>query len=809
MPRLTGAVAFALATVLLTAASQQPTTPPPVRTGSPAAAAVTEQVPAPAARGAATAVPAAAPVPVVAPTGTAIADEGCNGGVLEFGKLIVCDAVVDAEQHTYTFSTVRAGSIAYRYVTGTEDARLHTEIVSSTGAFVCTLFASWLPSTRTCGPLAPGTYRVVVKVADGIGTAGYSLMADYEFDPVRPCAALGDEFHAFGGPGVTGVADPRALGDCYTITQPEGTRLMGGHGDSRVLLTIWAADHREVCTLGESSTNAITVCTLTGPGPYLMVPDTRGEYTIRLPRLTDPAGCAELPAGGFGEGNLRARDGVSDGGMATCHEITARAGQHLIRLSGGYGWYWTLYDRAGTAICDYLNPRQTCLLPASGRYSLLVSHADRTPAAYRAAVVRLDDGTGCAAPISVGFDVPAVTGGSGSAVQTNCHVIDAKPGDRVLMTFRGATYSSSTGWVADGTGTAQCIDAAADPCVLTGTAPYRLIAVTPQVQADDLYQARVTRLNGATGCPEITPSGYGTVAGAYAPLFCRSLRIPAAGAYRTAMISSQNSSWPGSVYDAAGRKVCDLSLKGCTYPAAGTYTAVVQPATFQFAEDRWVTVLVPVAPSAGCVEVSDQGATYRGSFAQFGEFDCVRLPSPSGTTLTATLPDDAGGTGLVMEGTLVNAAGTPQCDLATLRHASCTLSGPAPFHLVFNSTLYGPTGTYVVSVLRVDGAANGCKALPSGDPGLTVTLTKADRNLGCVSVPAGAHAATELIHWRRLTGRGDTEVRVFDSTGKQLCRTTDASAVGELRCALPAGPITVVLVPDDTDAKYRVSRRPG
>jgi hypothetical protein len=517
------------------------------------------------------------------------------------------------------------------------------------------------------------------------------------------------------------------------------------------------------------------------------------------------AACPDLPVGGFGAEGVQARDGVVDG----CHTITAQAGNHLIRVDPQTHWQWTVRDQAGIEICDHVSSGSACAFPSPGTYSLLVTAVRAAAVPYRAGVVRLDGTTGCAAPIAVGFDDPAINEVLPPPMQVNCHVIDANQEDRLLPTFLDTLTpviaDSVRAWVVNGAGTRQCIAGDYDPCVLDGPGPYRLIVSTTNSLSDGLsYQARVPRLNGATGCPEVSPSAYGTVAGQPAGLNCRTLHIPAAGDYIFKMVNSRGGRTWGTIFDAAGGESCFPFSNGtCAFPAAGTYTAVTTPGDFADLGVQHSTALVPAAPTEGCVDISDQGtSTYRGSFTQPGEIDCLRLPSQAGAILTVALPDDAGEVTPALEGLLVNAEGTSLCAIQTMRGQGCRVRGPAPFHLILSPAVPRPTGAYSISVIRVDGAANGCKVLPFGDPGLTVTLDRT-RNIGCLTIPAGA----QVIHWRRLTGSGDTRIRVFDATGMQRCYFGPPAVVGELSCTIPAGTATVVLVPDDAAAKYRVSLR--
>lgn len=94
--------------------------------------------------------------------------------------------------------------------------------------------------------------------------------------------------------------------------------------------------------------------------------------------------------------------------------------------------------------------------------------------------------------------------------------------------------------------------------------------------------------------------------------------------------------------------------------------------------------------------------------------------------------------------------------------------------------------------------------LPRDATGATVT-TGADRFAVCFSIPADQHAAQESFTWARTSGSGRARLSVFDGQGVRKCSQVDYSAQRTVTCALPQGPVTVLLETDAVDATYRVT----
>jgi hypothetical protein len=78
----------------------------------------------------------------------------------------------------------------------------------------------------------------------------------------------------------------------------------------------------------------------------------------------------------------------------------------------------------------------------------------------------------------------------------------------------------------------------------------------------------------------------------------------------------------------------------------------------------------------------------------------------------------------------------------------------------------------------------------------------------CRSIPADAHAAGETFTWRRTAGTGGADLSIFDAEGVRHCGPTGTFPERAVTCALPPGPLTVVLNAAEAEATYDLTRQP-
>lgn len=736
----------------------------------------------------------------------AAADRTACEGPLAFGEVVACPSISGDEPDVFTVTTTRADDTLRTMLTYGGES-VSAEVTRANGDHVCFFWV--YPSTCQLGP--KGTYTISMSTAYG-GEGTYTLSVESTRTP-SACTALTNAFFSFASPGVTGDLPAGSAGDCYRFNQPEGTVLHLAHprGSPDVQGTILDANDQPA----GCSVRYTTECTLTGPPPYrLFVAEMYGtetSYHLRLPRLSQPAGCVATPLAPFGDpganvggGTLVQREEIG------CHRLrTTAPGPVLIRVDEYQRAGWTVYDLAGQRICDAYTNARGCTLPAAGDYSLIMSNANDfgESVTYQVAAVALFRNTGCAAATSTAWTTPTILLNQVSPVQANCQRFNGKAGDRIVSYAEPTVYNSVQHWLVDSTGTELCTGYdEEDGCVLPADGTYRVVTRLLDWDpgtADDPYKLQVRRLSNPVGCPTVRPGAYNAPpAGAPAGVRCRILDVPSAGTYRVRPVTADNYPASGDVYTPAGLRVCRTEY--CQFPAAGRYTMVIGGgAPGQVIEDDYIyaTGFLPYVPS-GCGPVTDSGAPFAGAFSTAGEVDCVQLPTPAGAMLTALRPGEAIRNGYPRVA-VYDATGDQVCDQDSLRPYGCQLTGSAPYRAVFVAPDGQPAGPYGLAFLRTDGPP-ACTALSAGATGATVN-TGADRYAFCFSIPADQHAARQAITFRRTAGTGVASMRVFNGSGFYACGTFLMEAERTLTCNLPAGSVTVLLETDAVTATYRVT----
>ncbi|MGW1059504.1 hypothetical protein [Micromonospora rubida] len=736
-------------------------------------------------------------------------------GKLTFGAVRTCPSIVGGAENVWTVTTTVASDTLYIRLNKVSGTGVGARVTNGIGEVLCYV-GSYLNECRL-GPA--GTYTLRVTTDYGTGEGSYTLSAESMRKP-STCATLPASFFSFASAGVSGTLPAGLAARCYQFNQPVGSKLLladpGGAGD--VQGSILDGQYEPAgCPV-----RYLTECTLSQPGPYrLFLQETYGNetaYRLRMPRISQAAGCPAVPLAPFGDpgaavgqGSLPQYDEVG------CHSLTANeAGAILVRFNrfqDQYLW-WTMYDAAGQLICDEYSSQRYCALPAAGSYTLLVRNQNdsRTGVDYEVALTALHRADGCAAATGTSWDQPALLVHQTSPVQTNCQPFDGEAGDRILLYTTPVVYNEAWAWLVDDTGARLCTEwSEHDGCVLPATGTYRVVSFlwNWDTGSQDLtYRMQVRRLSEAEGCPTVTPGAYGTApSGAPDGIRCRTLDIPTAGAYRVKAVSATNHEMYGRVYDQAGLGVCGSGR--CEIPAAGRYTLVLGGnGTGQVIDTDvpYAVALLPWTPS-GCPAVSDAGwldAPHQGAFLAAGEHDCLQLASPAGSRVVQSLPGDATGAGRP-EVAVVDATGAYLCDYSSLVQYSCELAGEAPFYAVLSSPYGSPTGTYSLAFTRVGGPP-ACPALSRDAAGATAT-TGAGRFVVCYSVPADQHAARETFTWTRTSGDGDARLSVLDSSGTRYCGPTGYAVGRTITCTLPEGPVTVLLETDAVDAAYRLTHQ--
>ncbi|WP_155368913.1 hypothetical protein [Catellatospora vulcania] len=752
--------------------------------------------------------------PVPSPTASPSTPVAACGGPLALGQIAVCPSITDSEQHVYTVTTTKRSDTLLTTFTRGSGSWLTGSIAASNGNAVCSLQTD----SGSCRLDRAGTYTITVAVLYGQGTGDYTVSVESMLTP-SSCTTLPGSFFSFASPGVSGVLPLGAAPRCFKFSQPVGTvlkLLSPSTGSGDVQASILDAQYQEMgCPVRYT-----TECTLTSAGPYrLFLHEYYGNeapFTLRLPRLSNAAGCPVLRPGPFGDQGAAIGTGsLSATAYLSCHQLrTATAGPVALRFSPEQSINWALYDDAGQRICERWVDYRFCRLPVAGDYTLLLENNQTwgDPFDYQVASVALFRNAGCATATRTTWTTPTLQVRQTSGVQVDCQPFKGDAGDRIVSYAAPAEYNDVLKFVLNSAGEVICTEySEQDGCVLPATGTYRVVSYLsnwgPDV-SEATYQLQVRRLSNPVGCPTVTAGSYGA-APALGTVRCRVLDLPAAGGYVIKAFDAAGWDSDVQVYDAAGLKVC-TSWGRCDIPAAGRYTAVIKGYgnSAIIADDhRFAWSVLPAVP-AGCPVLSDAAnplAVHRGTFTGVAEVDCVQLASPAGARVIELVPGDAVGAGRPSV-TVFDATGAYVCDSSWgLRQSSCELTGTAPFFAVFGTPEGQTSGSYAMAFPRVDGPP-ACPVLPRTAEGSTVTSSGEAFGF-CFAIPAGEHAAREAFTYRRTSGGGDATMWVIDGTGLRYCGSFGPSIDRTITCNLPEGPATVILETDAVDATYQLTHR--
>lgn len=739
-------------------------------------------------------------------TATAAA-AGCGGGVAEFGKIYSCSSLSGDRQDVFTLTTSVDGDVLYGTATGTANNdvtdSVQAMLYDAEGNYIC--YYGTNPGGCELG--AAGTYTAVVALAYGSGDMAYTLSVQSQRTP-SSCRTLGNAFFSFASQGRTAELAHGSTGDCYTFDQPAGSVLQmyapqaSNSGDVRG--QILDANYQPVCPVQDTY-----ACTLATPGPYrLMMYESYGNavtYTLRMSRISNSTGCPVLRPATFGDPGSAAGAGTLDGEKSiVCHKLRApSAGGVAVRIHNDQLIWWSLYDNVGQEVCNQYDSRRACDLPAAGSYTIITSNRDWQPITYRIAVATLYRSAGCATGTSLRWDQAAALLHQTSPVQTNCQQFHGKAGQRVVAYAAPTRYNYVSKMVVNSTGQALCLGNSEETgCLLPADGTYRVISHLDEWDAessDETYKVQVRSLSTPKGCPVARPGGFNEPpAGAYAPIRCRTLRIPGPATYQIRAYDDENYQTYAAVFDTTGHRICDNS-GSCEFPAAGDYPLVLSAQSTDKVIDNDFSYVLSVLPPqpAGCPLLSQE--LYRGAFTDPGQALCVQLPQSTGQSIVELVP-----TATKYPFTRVyDSAGKYICDSShALWQYSCQLNGTAPYFAVLSQQEGEVPGPFVARFLRVDGPPS-CPAFDGA------ALTVGGDNFSvCRSIPADAHIAREAFTWKRTTGSGGAYLSIFDANGVRRCGPTGTFPERTVTCALPAGPLTVMLNATEADATYDLTRQP-
>jgi hypothetical protein len=536
------------------------------------------------------------------------------------------------------------------------------------------------------------------------------------------------------------------------------------------------------------------------------------------PAQAADAECAPLALASFGDpGDAVGRATVPAEGSA-CFTVTApTAGLYLVSLDNLNAH---LYAADGTEVDCYdeqVSKNGRCQVPAAGTYTLKVVNSGWAEAQASLTVVPLGaDTPGCFQPTGTRWDQEPVSRTSTGELEVDCQEFEGKAGERVRLTYGTRYYGESLAWITDTTGAWICPRITEDDedtrsCVLPGDGPYRVLSQVTYAERGfpAEYAVKVRSLSDPQGCRTATVRPYGPLEGLdYGTNPCFTFTVDKAGRYLVHSVDTYSAS-AVRVFNTDGKIVCRES-DPCRLPAAGTYTAVLDGAyPFPYTEgDPDDLLLLDRASDAGCV-ATDTG-TYKGELTTVGQYDCLALDVPQGSSIAALTPIAA--TGVDAELAVYDRDGVAQCTATELADGDCALTGPAPYRALVHTDDVGAgaTGPYAIAFHRTD-AANDCPVLPAGSftaDGAKATLTTGDGAFSrCLSIPADAHTDAEVLQLIATSGGVPAKFSVLDATGKKVCDRT-STLNGWTLCPLTPGEAhTVLLTGRDTAATYTLARR--
>jgi hypothetical protein len=221
-------------------------------------------------------------------------------------------------------------------------------------------------------------------------------------------------------------------------------------------------------------------CVLTGTGPYRAISygeyDQTGPYTMRIARLSDPAGCTPLTPQVYGT------TPVSSHNPCWLLQVPA-AGTYDV---GGT----QVYHQDGTRFCA--DGAESCAFPAAGTYAMVFrpDFLDDTPfvpvfvgagTADTYHLVRRDVSSTatCAVPASLAIGGQSTDYSFTSALDSRCLRVQAPATDKLWLSVRTPDAAANSGaelLVVDSTGTIVCWQQGAS-CRVTGSASYVAIVL--------------------------------------------------------------------------------------------------------------------------------------------------------------------------------------------------------------------------------------------------------------------------------------------------------------------------------------------
>ncbi|MET9539733.1 hypothetical protein ABZY16_19835 [Streptomyces sp. NPDC006553] len=599
-----------------------------------------------------------------------------------------------------------------------------------------------------------------------------------------PLGVVCHSFTAAPGERITTELRRVTYGDSFAwISDATGRRLCVGRNE----------DGSEGCVLPEG-TDGYRVYAVVG-NQEDGSPDA--PYTLKVRRLSDPAGCGTAAPSVYG--TAPDRSGPASGCKTFTPTVSGRYDVRAVDEQGSRS-NLTVYEQDGTYACQsYEAP---CTLTAGTTYTVLTD--DAVQFFGRGSTEGCVDGVTLAATYRGTFSGPG---------EVDCLNLPVPQGAHIgLLADRAADVT-----VVDAKGTTLCSSGLTDgTCVLDGAAPYHvLVSKSDPSASTDAYGLVVHRTDTPNACRTFLPGDFTTnptrmkvTSGADA--FADCLTIPANGHSAREIVQIQEISGDSiaqvSILDETGKQACSLSSYYITWTTCAltpgvAHTVLVQgrdvPAEFTLTR-RDVT-----STARGCVTtpaVAVGGPSTGGVPATPGTFLCHRVTTGDPRDTLHLNARDAQASARLG---VYDANGTVRCDYFA---RGCAVTGSTGYQAVV-VVREGETAapSYRLDALRIGtaaGPAPECVRIPNVSYGfgpLTGTLSEQKSAL-CAVLPTAAGDTFDL----KLTPAGSVDQMPTPALyrGSPLangCSVTFGSAGYSYTCGMPmeqertARPSTLVI----------------
>ncbi|MFD7278308.1 FG-GAP-like repeat-containing protein [Streptomyces sp. NPDC059862] len=559
---------------------------------------------------------------------------------------------------------------------------------------------------------------------------------------------------------------------CHPFTGKPGERItVDFHTDSYGESVNWITDETGAHICPHFNEDDSDGCVLPGDGPYRVLGHVRqaergfpAPYTLKIRRLSDPAGCARVPVNAYNSAPTTVDPATG------CKIFTASAaGRYSVyEVTDGARSALTVYDREGKTVCA------GCGVPA-GDYTVLTDHAtlilDRAGTAgcepvelgtYQGTFATAGEIDCLTLPLPEGARMAALTPLSGPAPQPEVVVVDADGVQRC-------------NWETLGAGT----------CALTGSAPFRaLVSTDDSNTATGSYRIALHRTDAASGCPAV-PAGDFTAGSAAARfstgdgVFSHCLSIPADD--HSAMENLQLRAVSGtstaefSVLDADGKQVCDVwaSLSTWTTCALAPGVAHTVLVTGRDTAAEYTLARRDVTATAkGCAAnpaTAVDGPSTGGTPAAPGLLLCRQVTTAdTGDTLHLNVRDPLGTANILA----YDAEGDAVC---SYRNTACAVTGSTRYQvLVTVPTNLKAAESYRFDALRIatsTGPAAECAKAPNVNYGYgPVTGTLDEQHTAvCAALPTAYDDRFDFVVSDTAGGTQTAVPALYDASLDNTC----------------------------------------